>query len=599
MKTASQSLIIDSPKKRILIFVHFNPRADLSGHVLFTLAQIHRLFTKIIFISNSPLTTGQQEKLQPYVDRVIIRQNTGYDFSAWKEGIMAEGWATLQSYDSLTLMNDSCFGPLSDLAPYYQRMEAQEPDFWGITQHRPCRPKIGRCHYRIPGHLQSYFIVFHRPVLEAEVFQHFWNQVIPLKSTWDVILRYEIHLTGTLTRAGFSAAAVFDSGQEVTVNPNAAHYHPRLLIGRNVPFLKIKSFFFSQQPHELVDLVRIQRPHLAELIEEHVSRQFPPDHSLRVVNKTLAAGPAIPAPISAGSAAIHLDVRDTASLTPWLKALLEALTDTCSADVYITAPAGNAYDEIKHYIETRKCAHLIRQIISVPEDHHPWIDVSNTMSAYDVAGYFLVKQTTATDHPEQRIRHEIIATCLIGGMAGIRACMEKHPEVGIVLSDEPACTGWPDRPQDRPNAFELITEWLQQLSLDHVINLDINDSLLTPYASCFWYRPLAIEPLNALFCSMEWRQPQHLVFNTDLALAMLPVYIAWAQGYDFRIAADPKRLQTHFYTQMIREDGQRILREYMTTLHQEKMARPLVLLMNALKRVVINRSTTPEHLRRR
>lgn len=571
------------PPKRILLFVHYNQHAGLSGHVLYTLEQLHSLFEKIVFISNSPLPEEQQEKIRPYAGRIMLRDNTGFDFCAWKEGLLEEGWPTLQSYDSLTLMNDSCFGPLFDLAPHYQEMEQKASDFWGLTRHRACRPKIGKRRVRIPPHLQSYFIVFNRAVVASSAFQNFWEQVTPQPGIWDVILRYEIHLTGILSRAGFSSAAVFDSGQEFTVNPNAAHYYPDLLVRRGVPFIKVRSLFFSQQPHEIIDLARARSARLADLIEEHVSRQFRPDLSLRMVNKTLPVWSGCPAPNSTLRTAIHLDVRNPASLAPWLDALPDAMAGANHIDVYLTTPAENLCDDVKQRIEARACAHLVKHITPVPENHHSWIESASAMAAYDVVGYFRIDRTVSPDQPGRIVQHQVLAPCLLGGMAVIRTFMEQHPEVGIVIGDEPSCAGWPERPQDCPNAIEQVSRWLKQMRIDREITLDVNDALLTPYASCFWYRPRALEPLVALFNDPAWRQSGRILADTELALAILPVYSTWATGHDYRIAALPHRLQTQYYTGMIRHEGQRLLREYITSTYPWKMVRSLEPLVHMTK----------------
>ena len=35
-----------------------------------------------------------------------------------------EGFENLKSYDSITAMNDTCFGPLWDMAPLYDKYES-------------------------------------------------------------------------------------------------------------------------------------------------------------------------------------------------------------------------------------------------------------------------------------------------------------------------------------------------------------------------------------------------------------------------------------------------------------------------------------------
>ncbi|HBD95960.1 MAG TPA: hypothetical protein DC057_17450, partial [Spirochaetia bacterium] len=109
--------------KRILLFVHYNPVDELADHVLYTLEKLKPYFIKVVFISNSLLNKKQKEKLNVHTDIIIERENKGYDFGAWKDGISNIGWGNLFDYDSMILMNDTCFGPLYDMKDSFDKME--------------------------------------------------------------------------------------------------------------------------------------------------------------------------------------------------------------------------------------------------------------------------------------------------------------------------------------------------------------------------------------------------------------------------------------------------------------------------------------------
>ena len=77
--------------KRLLLYVHYNKFNELSPHVLYQLEQLRPLFSSIYFISNSKLSNKAVQKLQDakLIDDLLERQNEGYDFAAWKDGIFA------------------------------------------------------------------------------------------------------------------------------------------------------------------------------------------------------------------------------------------------------------------------------------------------------------------------------------------------------------------------------------------------------------------------------------------------------------------------------------------------------------------------------
>lgn len=133
--------------KRLLLYVHYNKFNELSPHVLYQLEQLRPLFSSIYFISNSKLSKKAVQKLQDakLIDDLLERQNEGYDFAAWKDGIFAS-LDSIKNFDSLTLMNDTCFGPLWDFKIIINQFESDNTiDFWGLTNHAACKLKGELC----------------------------------------------------------------------------------------------------------------------------------------------------------------------------------------------------------------------------------------------------------------------------------------------------------------------------------------------------------------------------------------------------------------------------------------------------------------------
>ena len=99
------------------MYVHYNKYDELSGHVLYQLEQLRPLFSKLIVISNSQLTESATLTLKELgIAEVIQRENLGFDFAAWRDGMAHVGFERLADFDSVTLMNDTCFGPLWDMS---------------------------------------------------------------------------------------------------------------------------------------------------------------------------------------------------------------------------------------------------------------------------------------------------------------------------------------------------------------------------------------------------------------------------------------------------------------------------------------------------
>ena len=259
--------------KRLLLYVHFNKYNKISEHVYYQLEHMHPLFSKVIFISNSQLDEGEVGKLRQsqLIDAFIQRENIGYDFAAWHDGMAFEGFENLKAYDSVTAMNDTCFGPLWDMAPVYDKYESDEKvDFWGMTNHRA----IDAGHIYIDEHLQSYFMSFKKSIVISEVFQEFWKSVEAYTDVQKVIDNYETKYTKRFVDAGFRYASVLNT---VPIADNFFHsnftiHYPHVLLDNHVPFIKIKTFDLIQHlaPYLLKEIEKVSN-YPTKLILDHMS----------------------------------------------------------------------------------------------------------------------------------------------------------------------------------------------------------------------------------------------------------------------------------------------------------------------------------------
>ena len=125
--------------KRLLLYVHYNKYDELSGHVLYQLEQLRStFFLNLLWFLNSQLTESATLTLKELgIAEVIQRENLGFDFAAWRDGMTHVGFERLADFDSVTLMNDTCFGPFWDMSDLVEDFEQrQSVDFWGMTNFR-------------------------------------------------------------------------------------------------------------------------------------------------------------------------------------------------------------------------------------------------------------------------------------------------------------------------------------------------------------------------------------------------------------------------------------------------------------------------------
>ena len=197
--------------QRLLLYVHYNKFNFISGHVLYQLENIRPLYSRVVFISNSQLPEDVKSNLvaQHLVDDILERQNSGFDFAAWRDGMKTVGFDQLAHFDSVTLMNDTCFGPLWDLEPIYQKFENDdEVDFWGMTNYRKDKD--------FNEHIQSYYLSFKNRLLNQVLSMNFGREFRTLPMFKDVIDNYETKVTTNFLDDGFHYKTVFDTIHEDT-----------------------------------------------------------------------------------------------------------------------------------------------------------------------------------------------------------------------------------------------------------------------------------------------------------------------------------------------------------------------------------------------
>ena len=106
----------------LLLYHHWDVDDIIDDFVLYTLDAFHKFGFEIIFSTNSKLDDAQKKRIPDYVSQTYFRDNSGFDFAAWKDVLFAEKKKVLRA-DKLLLLNNSCFGPLFPLSESFDKME--------------------------------------------------------------------------------------------------------------------------------------------------------------------------------------------------------------------------------------------------------------------------------------------------------------------------------------------------------------------------------------------------------------------------------------------------------------------------------------------
>jgi len=292
--------MVDHKNKKILFYVHFNKYNKVEDYVIYQLQQMRFIFDKIILISNSSVTRNDKKKFIGLYDVFIQRGNKGFDFAAWRDGFNKFGWNKLDKYDELTIMNDTCFGPIHDFSVIYDNMRLKKIDFWGISNNialvNVVKDSSGNFVYT-PEHIQSYYITFNKKTFLSDIFRNFWDNVQEYSDVSDVVVQYETKLTNTLINDGFTYDTYYnikEHWKKNTVtqkdldislkNNNMKKYSPGYTVMRplwlletvnNYPFIKTKAITMSSnQLNDIRQYISNNTKYPVRLMDSYIANRI-------------------------------------------------------------------------------------------------------------------------------------------------------------------------------------------------------------------------------------------------------------------------------------------------------------------------------------
>lgn len=174
---------------RAIVLVHYDKDDIVDNYLYPYIKALKDNASHFVFVSTAKLSNTTQETLKKYCDTVIVRENIGYDFMSYQKGLENFNY---KKYDEVLLCNDSVYAPLFPLIHLFEKMSHRNCDFWGVTDNND-----------MGYHIQSYFLLFKKPILKSKVFQEFWKNIEVLESKIKIIEKYEVGLSQSLINAGF------------------------------------------------------------------------------------------------------------------------------------------------------------------------------------------------------------------------------------------------------------------------------------------------------------------------------------------------------------------------------------------------------------
>jgi lipopolysaccharide biosynthesis protein len=263
--------INQSVPEQVCLYTHFDYEDVVDPYVFNVLKVLQECGFSIVFISTCNRLIEQDiERLSNYCSAVVLRENKGLDFGGWAQILMT--YPQLLEAEQLLLTNDSVYVVCADLKLYFDKIKADQADFWGMTESFQTTP-----------HLQSYFLLFEKKVIQSDVFKQFWEKYEHIDDKQRLIAAYELRLTKLLTSAGFSYASLLDQKVNCAeledfwqINP-AHHLWKALVVHCDAPFVKVELFRNNPFNADIsgLDEICFERGGSYTAISQHLARVSP------------------------------------------------------------------------------------------------------------------------------------------------------------------------------------------------------------------------------------------------------------------------------------------------------------------------------------
>ena len=212
--TYDQSVNHTYQNENLVIFCHFDKNSLIDEHVVYYITNLHAAHCDIIFVSNcSKIIESEMQKIWPFVIRIILRENIGYDFGCYYVGYNCAQHK--ERYDYIIFANDSVYN-FNSIENVFKVMEKSNAHLFGLTD-----STIGLAGSTIEDyHIQSYFLSFRNEEIVTQALDKFFLNFQYYNCKLQIIEHYEEGLSKHFIHANLKTEVFcsFNKLKEIEMN---------------------------------------------------------------------------------------------------------------------------------------------------------------------------------------------------------------------------------------------------------------------------------------------------------------------------------------------------------------------------------------------
>lgn len=273
--------------KRLMIYFFYDKDGKVDDYVPYFLQSFRPFCEEICVVVNGFLTDDSKIKLEEKCNKLLIRENIGFDSGAYKHAIEHYGYDKIKKYDELILANFTMFGPIFSPQEMFDKMDESDCDFWGITEF----PSVNFyfAGVKIDRHVQSYFINFKKKIINSDDFIEYWLTLKTATNYEEAVAFHELRTTSYYENRGYKSTCYippekYTAKLEYAINELSYpyfYYIAQQVKEDRMPFIKRKIFTVKKNciMHEiknnatcLLDYIRQNTDYNVGLIIENLKR---------------------------------------------------------------------------------------------------------------------------------------------------------------------------------------------------------------------------------------------------------------------------------------------------------------------------------------
>jgi len=187
------------------VYVFYDKNAIADEYNFYFIKELKKEVEKLVVICNGGVSKEGKAKFEDIADEVILRDNEGFDITAYNIGLAKIDYNADGKYDEVLICNSTMFGPLYPFSEMFNTMKEKDLDFWGITNfHEVPFDPFGTVEYGyLPKHIQSFFMVFRKSLTQKQDFKNYWTQMPKIDSYEKAIGYHEAICTKKFADMGY------------------------------------------------------------------------------------------------------------------------------------------------------------------------------------------------------------------------------------------------------------------------------------------------------------------------------------------------------------------------------------------------------------